>query len=369
MNSVPKILLVSPLPPPVGGIASWTVHMLGFIRKKKKNYELIHLNSAIKNKRITDKRIINRFINGTKDFISQYKRLIKLLRKEQPLIVHVTSSASLALFKDYFFGRVLKRRRIRSVIHFRFGRICEIKEKNNWEWLLLKRVMKVYDEIIVLDLKSYECLFSSGIENINLVPNPISNDFLDSVNSTPVLQERNRSTILFVGHVIQDKGIYELVEVVSKLKPVHELRLIGPYEAHVKDELLKLADKAQNKINFIGAQPTEVVIQEMARCGIFVLPSYSEGFPNVILEAMVSSCPIVATNVGAIPEMLKKNAGICIPPKSVKELEKAIKILIEDPLLSKKMGEYARRLVVNNYKIENIVNQMERIWFKNEDYA
>jgi glycosyltransferase involved in cell wall biosynthesis len=358
MKSIPKILLISPLPPPVGGIASWTVHMLSFIGGKKKDYELIHLNSAIKHKRITDKRVFG-----------QYSRLLKVVKKDKPTIIHITSSASLALFKDYLYSWVFKRRGIWSVIHFRFGRIYEIKQKNNWEWLLLKTVIRSYDEAIVLDLKSYECLSSSGIENINLVPNPLSNEFLEKVNKTRVIGERNKDVLLFVGHVIEDKGVYELVEAVCNLESVKELRLIGPYEKHVKEELLKLAGKEKNKINFIGAQSSEVIIQEMATCGMFVLPSYSEGFPNVILEAMVSACPIIASNVGAIPEMLKKGAGICIPPKSVKELERAILELINNTPLIKKMGENAHRSALNNYRIENIVNQMERIWFKNEDYV
>ncbi|TCK84879.1 glycosyltransferase family 4 protein [Albibacterium bauzanense] len=369
MKSIPKILLVSPLPPPVGGIASWTVYMLDFIGRKEKDYELIHSNSAIKNKRITDKRVINRLVNGTRDFISQYNSLVKKVKTDKPTIVHLTSSASLALFKDYLFARVLKKRGIRSIIHFRFGRICEVKERNNWEWFLLKMVMRAYDEVIVLDMKSYECLFSSGIEHINLVPNPLSNDFLANVNKNRIIGERNKDVILFVGHVIEDKGVYELVEAVCNLKSVRELRLIGPYEIHVKEELLSFAGKEQNKIKFIGTQSSEEIAKEMANCGIFVLPSYSEGFPNVILEAMVSSCPIIATNVGAIPEMLKKDAGISIPPKSVKGLNEAIETLINDPPLAKKMGEYARRTAMSNYRIENIVNQMERIWFKNEDYV
>lgn len=369
MNSLPKVLLVSPLPPPVGGIASWTVHMLNFLGKKKKDYELVHLNSAIKNKRITDKRVINRIISGTHDFLSQYNTLVKRVKVDRPDIVHITSSASLALFKDYLFASVLKRRGIRSIIHFRFGRICEIKEKKNWEWFLFKTVTRAYDEIIVLDLRSYECLFSSGIKNINLVPNPISNDFLDAADKIRIAEERNKDTILFVGHVIEDKGVYELVQAVSNLESVRELRLVGPYEIHVKEELLKLAGKEQNKIKFIGTQSSEEIIKEMVNCGMFVLPSYSEGFPNVILEAMVSSCPIIATNVGAIPEMLKKNAGICISPKSIKELEKAMETLINDPSFAKKMGEHARRTAMSNYNIENIVNQMEDIWFKNEDYV
>lgn len=369
MKSTPKVLLVSPLPPPVGGIASWTVHMLSFINGKKKDYELIHLNSAIKHKRITDKRVFNRIINGVRDFFEQYSRLLKKVKKDKPTIVHVTSSASLALFKDYLYAWVFKRRGIWSVIHFRFGRICEIKQKNNWEWMLLKTVIRAYNEAIILDLKSYQCLSSSGIDNINLVPNPLSNEFLNKVNKTRVIGERNNDVLLFVGHVIEDKGVYELIEAVRNLKSVKELKLIGPYEIHVKEELIKLAGKEKNKINFIGTQPSEVIIQEMSTCGIFVLPSYSEGFPNVILEAMVSACPIIATDVGAIPEMLKRGAGICISPRSVEELEQGIRELISNTPLTKKMGENARRSALNNYRIENIVNQMERIWFKNEDYV
>lgn len=359
----PKILLISPLPPPVGGIASWTVNILDFIRRKEKNYELIHLNSAIKSKRITDTRVISRIINGTQDFITQYKTVVNLLKKNKPTVVHITSSASLALFKDYLFARLFKRKGIRSVIHFRFGRICELKEKQNWEWFLLKIVMRSYDEVIVLDLQSYKCLFSSGIKNIHLVPNPISNNLLKAVNNIKSDKKRDKGVILFVGHIIESKGVYELVKAVSDLKAVKELRLIGPYEIYVKNELIKLANTEENKIKFINPQPIEQIIEEMASCEIFVLPSYTEGFPNVILEAMVTACPIISTNVGAIPDMLKENAGICIPAKDTDALTKSIKKLIDYPEQAELMGKNAKKFALENYQMGHIVNRLEYIWF------
>ena len=57
---------------------------------------------------------------------------------------------------------------------------------------------------------------------------------------------------------------------------------------------------------------------------VFVLPSYTEGFPNVIIEAMAMGKPIIATSVGAIPEMLDEGCGVVVPPKDADSLQKAL---------------------------------------------
>ena len=104
----------------------------------------------------------------------------------------------------------------------------------------------------------------------------------------------------------------------------------------------------------------------MKSCGIFVLPSYSEGFPNVILESMACGCPIVATSVGAIPEMLaigsENPCGICVHQQNVGELRKAIVELLENPLKAAEFSANARKRVYEQYAISKVWEQLVEIW-------
>jgi glycosyltransferase involved in cell wall biosynthesis len=113
-------------------------------------------------------------------------------------------------------------------------------------------------------------------------------------------------------------------------------------------------------------QSPEVVIKHMLSCSVLVLPSYTEGFPNVILEGMACGCPIVATSVGAIPEMLNYHldaeAGICIIPGNVEILQRAIEQMLDDKIFAKKCGQNARDRVISEYSIEVIWHQLITIW-------
>lgn len=79
----------------------------------------------------------------------------------------------------------------------------------------------------------------------------------------------------------------------------------------------------------------------MLKCTVFVLPTYTEGFPNVVLESMACGCPIVATSVGAIPEMLDGGAGIVIEPRNVEQLRDAVAWVLENPERAAEMGAQA----------------------------
>ena len=104
----------------------------------------------------------------------------------------------------------------------------------------------------------------------------------------------------------------------------------------------------------------------MLKCGVFVLPSYTEGFPNVIIESMYCGCPIVATNVGAIPEMLNVSnetcAGICVEPGDVEQLRNAIRLILDKINYAEKLGHNAKQRVVDEYSITAVWNMLNKIW-------
>ena len=159
----------------------------------------------------------------------------------------------------------------------------------------------------------------------------------------------------------------ELVEGCSKI-PNIELRIVGKCIPEMKEELLSLAKRKVDDISwlkFVGEVSHEEVIREFNQADLFVFPSYSEGFPNVILEAMACGCPIVSSDVGAIPEMLDINGdacGICFKSRSANEVKRAIDCLLLDESQKKHFSQKAKKRVNEMYSIPKVWQQLVEIW-------
>lgn len=370
-NKKIKVLLVSPLPPPTGGIASWSLNLLNFYENNISNFEISHQNTAINYRSITNKNLFKRVISGFKNTLSIIREFKKELKIVNPDLIHLTSSSSLALFKDLILIYIAKKEKISIITHFHFGRIPELSENKNWEWYLLKKVINRSDYIIVIDEKSFVILKNNGFNNIINIPNPISIELEDIARKQKNTCVRNKkSSIVFVGHVIPYKGVYELVEACTFLNEVDQLLFVGPVEDKIKNELICLAKNRNNGewLAFTGNIDKEGVLNYLVNAPILALPSYTEGFPYVVLEAMSMGCSVIGTKVGAIPEMLaiksNKPCGLCVETKNVGQLIEAIKILICDTDTSKSMGNNGLCRVLENYTIGKIITLYEDMWIK-----
>jgi glycosyltransferase involved in cell wall biosynthesis len=221
-----------------------------------------------------------------------------------------------------------------------------------------------------MDEKSFAMLKEKGFNNIVNIPNPIPTELEEKARELKKVEFKNKkNSVIFIGHVIAFKGVFELVEACSFLKDVN-LLLIGPVEDEIKNKLICLAKNRNNGewLSFTGNLNKEGVLNYLVDATVLVLPSYTEGFPYVVLEAMSMGCSVIGTNVGAIPEMLSitsdKPCGMCVEIKNVVQLSEAINKLISDMDLSKKMGNNGLDRVLEKYTIREVIKLYENIWFK-----
>jgi glycosyltransferase involved in cell wall biosynthesis len=171
--------------------------------------------------------------------------------------------------------------------------------------------------------------------------------------------------ILFLGYVGKRKGIFELLKALSLLKdslPDIRLAICGDGQL---DSARKMADELgiSPNVEFHGWIGAEQRAKEFARASIFTLPSYDEGVPMAMLEAMAAGKAIVVTPVGGIPEVIKdRENGLLVPPGDPHALAQALREILEDSSLRKMLAENAERTVEVRFSPSVVLGQLSRIY-------
>lgn len=362
-----KVLLVSPYGENLtGGIANWTRHIVDYHRKSGIGIDLQLLDTSAHVQVTGADSIIRRSIVGLRSLCPIYKKYNDLLNKNHYDITHICTSASLGLIRDLLLVRAAKKRGVKTAVHMHFGLIPNILKNSGWEHYLFLYLMRNIDYAVVMDKRSMIDLKNAGFPNVKYLPNPLSIEVLNVIDKQGEVRREQRK-VVYAGHVYPAKGVFELVEACREIANI-KLFVLGKLTTdYIKEQLYECAGQNSDKWLFVlGNMKFEDVIKEMMSCSVFVLPSYSEGFPNVILESMACGCPIVATTVGAIPEMLNieqgEENGICVKPQDVKSLKEAIERMLNDLEYAEQCGKNAKERVKELYGIENVWNQLKSIW-------
>lgn len=359
-----KVLLCSPYGRMVGGISRWTGHILNYYKRNETNIELQQYYPD-KGGAYQTTRFVVRLYIGIISYIPFLHGLRKKLKTKQFNVVHFASSASISLIRDIISLKIANKRGVNTVIHFHFGRIPELYTKRNWEQKLIDKAIRLAGKAIVIDQSSFNTLIKQGHKNVELLPNPITPQVFEIIESNSQIARKDRK-IVFAGHVVETKGIFELIEACGAITDI-KLKIVGYVSDNVNNKLLSLAGKdSEEWLEISGELSFEDTIKEMLSAGVFVLPTYTEGFPNVIIESMACACPIVTTNVGAIPEMLDikngYNHGICVEPKDVNALKIAIQRMLDDREYALNCGRNAQKRVNQLYSMPIVWSKLEQIW-------
>lgn len=177
------------------------------------------------------------------------------------------------------------------------------------------------------------------------------------VYDRPALRKAPGKRVLFIGRLSGVKGAPILLEAMAALKSNHsDLHLTfvgdGPErpELEAKTDALALRDA----VTFAGFRSQEEVAQHLAETDLFVLPSFAEGVPVVLMEAMASRVPVVTTRIAGIAELVEDGvSGYLVPPGDVESLVDRLNQLLSDTDSHDSMGEAGRQKVVTEFNIRS----------------
>ncbi len=356
-------------------IRACTVSMsLGFVEGMlpdlKKKYEVVLLSSPGPEMETIVKKYgvktiavpMERHISLKKDIVSLYK-LIKVFRRERPQMVHsMTPKAGLLCMLAAWLTKVPVR------IHTFTGLVFPTAQG-------LKRKILMLTDTITCACATHIIPEGEGVKG-DLQNNKITSKPLkvlgygnvkgidmtrfsrreSVVKTAESLRNPNIFTFLFVGRIVRDKGINELVAAFKRLNevfPKTRLWLVGSFEDNLDpvSTMTKSTIENNKSIEAVGEQSGDSLLAYYAASDCFVFPSYREGFPNTVIEAGAMDLPCIVTDINGSREIICQGEnGVIIPSKNEEKLYEAMKQMLTDENGREFMANNARKMIADRFE-------------------
>lgn len=295
--------------------------------------------------------------------------LYKLFRKDRPDIVHAnTPKASLLSMVAAWVTRVPNR--IYLVTGLRFETTTGVmrfilKTMERITCLCATKVIPEGDGVkstLIREKITRKPLQKIHNGNINGIDMSYFNRTEEVMEKASGIRKHGAFTFVFIGRMVKDKGINELIESFNKITKVREdvrLLLLGKFEDELDPVLPTTKEIINNNklIDFVGYQTD--VRPYLVASDVLILPSYREGFPNVILQAGAMGIPCIVTDINGCNEaIINGENGIIIPKQDSNALYEAMNHLMNNKDLYNKMAQNARPLISSRYDQKDLWNAL-----------
>ena len=340
-----NICFVVPTGDSIGGITTW----FNIITEQAgSKINIFTIDTSLKNN-IYSKKI--HFIRLFKQFIRSFKQkrqFNNICRNNSIDVLHIATNGGKGFYRDLKLLKAAKKRNIPTILHFHYGRFREEHSGNGIASKLCRKCCGIADYLIFINEESFEYA-KKTYKNAQLIYNPIS---LEKYSYTA-----NSTKYLFLGNVFKEKGIMELINAFTKFNKdnLFELLVIGPYNDDYYQTLPK-----NNKIRFVGKMPHDRAMNELKGARALILPSYTEGMPYCILEAMARGIPVVASKVGNINEKVG-DCGFLIKPKSEDDLMEKLNLTLDETLMAD-LSKKSYQRIKQYFSSETIIEKLFTIW-------
>lgn len=324
----PRVLVVGPLPPPVGGVETVTKAVLESTALKR--FKTSHCDlTKCRPKETQGKFDLSNFWWA----MIHFGRMRRSMRSFRPEVVYMPFSTTWSGFwRDSVLAYIAKRLGARVAGHIHGPKLAEVLAKRGFAGRLVKKCIDQFDALFVLDPLWRKWLISHGYEkDVRVIPSTLGKEVFDIGMTFTRDFTKGNAIGLFVGQVGKRKGVFDLLDALHQLKLAAmpaRVRIVGAPEYEGEwDALMKRRDELQlsDVAEFTGALRGEALYHEFRQASYFVLPSYREGLPVVLFEAGAFGLPVVTTPVGGIPQLLKHESNaLLVSPGDIAEIAAAI---------------------------------------------
>jgi len=379
-----KILFIAPTPPPYAGPEISSRLLLSSCLDHR--FRIRHLRSNVSNTNREKGKIGVRKIAA---YIPFFIKLIFYLIKERPKLVYSLLAQNRTGFvRDAIIIMVCRLFGKKIVVHLRGGNFANFYTKSSPVFRkFISKVLNSVDILLLLGKRLKEQFVSIFPERkIRVLYNAVNvKDFNGNSHKATTDYEGHDISVLYVGHLSYAKGFCDLLKaipLVLEKEPKTRFVFAGErtnggnilYNEITGDKLEfrnedidraidDMCHRFPSQLQFLGLISGETKVETFLNADIFVLPSYSEGFPVVVLEAMAGKLPIVTTPVGALPEVFDDGLnGFFIQPGDYRDLADKMIRLVTDSETRTRTGQYNFEYVSENFDIDVIAGKLGDIF-------
>ncbi len=362
-----RILISGCLPPPIGGMATFYEGLLASSLSAHVHLDFVQTSSQ---NRVFQKSGQLSFFNIISSFEDCW-RFARAVMISRPQLAHIGTAFGLSFVKHGICALIARIGGVKVLLHPHCSLTALYLERPAWwRWYFLK-IISLTQGVIALSQEWLELSVIMPDSRVYALPNAVNlKDYrevaLERASSKASLKALH---VLYLGYLGKAKGSFDLVDaaqIVIQKDIFCEFRLIGgelsPGERAALSEKIKAAglmDHIRIEEPVTGAEK----IEAFRWANIFVHPSYHEGMPMAVIEAMACGLPVIASKVGGLPDLIAEGVnGSLIDPGCPDQIANSIERLVSDPILCSSMGQRGYERVVRDFDIENRVQQLVTIY-------
>jgi glycosyltransferase involved in cell wall biosynthesis len=198
-------------------------------------------------------------------------------------------------------------------------------------------------------------------QNAPIIANWTASEELLEIGRARPRTSGNHVRLLFVGWFDREKGAAELLHALREIAAERTISLdvVGEGNYSAEGRAYVARHNLAESVRFRGWLSGEALRQQFAHADVFVLPSWAEGLPNAMIEAMAARLAIVVTHVGGIPDVIVDQMnGMLVPPRNTDALREALRRVIDDSALRNTLADAAHGLAAERFSVERAVEEL-----------